>query len=97
MSGAEDTMQLFYRVAHAINASLKQEDTLQAILRAVREIPGTQAVVIRLLNPNADAMEVAASIDLSPTVLAHAPAAPGRRQHPSTRADRRDGLPQTWH
>ena len=67
-------MQIFYRVAHAINASLKQEDTLQAILRAVRETPGTQAVVIRLLNPNADAMEVAASIDISPAVLAHAPA-----------------------
>ena len=69
MSGALDTMQLFYRVAHAINASLKQEDTLQAILRAVRETPGAKAVVIRLLNPNADAMEVAASIDISPALL----------------------------
>jgi GAF domain-containing protein len=67
-------MQFFYRVAHAINASLKLEDTLQAILRAVRETPGAKAVVIRLLNPNADALEVAASIDISPVLLAHMPA-----------------------
>jgi len=66
-------MQFFYRIAHAINASLKQEDTLQAILRAVRETPGARAVVIRLLNPNADALEVAASIDISQALLAHTP------------------------
>jgi GAF domain-containing protein len=67
-------MQFFYRVAHAINASLKLEDTLQAILRAVQETPGAKAVVIRLLNPNADALEVATSIDISPALLAHMPA-----------------------
>jgi GAF domain-containing protein len=74
VSGTLDTMQFFYRVAHAINASLKLEDTLQAILRAVQETPGAKAVVIRLLNPNADALEVAASIDISPALLARAPA-----------------------
>jgi GAF domain-containing protein len=73
VSEALDTMQFFYRVGHAINASLKPEDTLQAILRAVREIPGARAVVIRLLNPNADALEVAASIDISQALLAHMP------------------------
>jgi GAF domain-containing protein len=73
VSGALDTMQFFYRIAHAINASLKQEDTLQAILRAVRETPGANGVVIRLLNPNADALEVAASIDVSQALLAHTP------------------------
>ena len=74
MSEALDTMQLFYRVAHAINASLKQEDTLQAILRAVRETPGANAVVIRLLNPNADALEVAASSGTSQALLDRTPA-----------------------
>ena len=73
MSEALDTMQLFYRVAHAINASLKLEDTLQAILRAVRETPGAKAAVIRLLNPNADALEVAASIDIRLAFLARTP------------------------
>ena len=73
MSEAQDSMQLFYRVAHAINASLKQEDTLQAIVHAMRETPGAKAVVIRLLNPNADALEVAASIDTNQALLAQAP------------------------
>ncbi len=58
---------------HAINASLKQEDTLQAILRAVRETPGANAVVIRLLNPNADALEVAASSGTSQALLDRTP------------------------
>ena len=73
MSEALDTMRLFYDVAHAINASLKLEDTLQAIVRAVRETPGAKAAVIGLLNPNADGLEVAASIGACEALLAHAP------------------------
>lgn len=74
MTEASDMMHLVYRIAHAINSSLHLEDTLQAILRAMQETLGYNAVVIRLLNPNADAMEAVASIGVSQQALAAMPA-----------------------
>jgi GAF domain-containing protein len=62
-------LELFYRVAHTINGSLNLDDTLQAILHAVRETMGLEAVTIRLLNPDANALEPAASIGVSEALL----------------------------
>lgn len=74
MTDSLDTMGLFYRIAHAINASLKLEDTLQAILYAIHDTLGIKAVVIRLLDSSATALEVVASIGISPSTLALIPA-----------------------
>lgn len=68
-----DTMGLFYRIAHTINASLNREDTLQAILHAVQETLGVRAVAIRLLDPRADALRMVASVGASQTVLSRVP------------------------
>jgi len=64
-----EMLQLFYRVAHAINGSLDLNDTLQAILHTIQENLSVHAVVIRLLSPNADTMEVAASTGVSQEFL----------------------------
>jgi len=74
MGNDRDMIQLFYRVAHVINSSLDLQTTLQAILRAVQETLNAKAVVIRLLNPNADALDVAASVGVSEAFLARVPA-----------------------
>jgi GAF domain-containing protein len=68
-------LELFYRVAHTINGSLNLDDTLQAILHAVRETLGLQAVTIRLLDSDADALEPVASIGVSDAMLERLPAA----------------------
>jgi len=73
MTDSLDTLGLFYRIAHAINASLKLEDTLQAVLCAVHDTLGIRAVVIRLLKPDANTLEVAASIGISQTLLSRMP------------------------
>jgi len=74
MNNNQDMILLFYRVAHVINSSLDLDTTLQAILRAVQEALNAKAVVIRLLNPNADALDVAASVGVSQAFLARVPA-----------------------
>jgi GAF domain-containing protein len=63
-------MHLLHNIAHATNSSLKLDDTLQAILSAVQETLGVRAVIVRLLNPDADALEVAASRGVSQSLLA---------------------------
>jgi uncharacterized protein YigA (DUF484 family) len=63
-------MVLLHNIAHATNSSLKLDDTLQAILSAVQETLGVRGVIVRLLNPNADALEVAASRGVSQGLLA---------------------------
>jgi len=60
---------IFYRIAHAVNASLKLEDTLQAILEAVRENLGVRAALIRLLDADAQELKLVASIGLSEAYL----------------------------
>jgi len=74
MNNNQGMIPLFYRVAHVINSSLDLDTTLQAILRAVQEALNAKAVVIRLLNPNADALDVAASVGVSQAFLARVPA-----------------------
>lgn len=63
-------MQLLYEIAHAVNGSLRLDDTLQAVLRAIQETLDVRGVVIRLLNPAANALEVAASVGVSDEFLA---------------------------
>ena len=62
-------MQLLYSIAHATNSSLNLDDTLQAILGGIQETLGVHGVVIRLLNPDADALNVAASRGVSQAFL----------------------------
>ncbi len=59
---AEDMglMQLMYGIAHAVNSSLDLDTTLQSVLRAIQESLDVRAVVIRLLNADADELQVAA-------------------------------------
>ncbi len=68
---AEDLgmMQLVYGIAHAVNSSLDLETTLQAVLRAIQEALDVRAVVIRLLNADADELVVAASVGVSSDFL----------------------------
>jgi GAF domain-containing protein len=73
MSNSLEMMGFFYQIAHAINASLKLEDTLQAILQAMRNTLGSRAVVIRLLNPEATDLNVVASVGISEAMLLHTP------------------------
>ena len=63
-------MHLLHNIAHATNSSLKLDDTLQAILSAVQETLGVRGVIVRLLNPDADALEVAASRGVGQSLLA---------------------------
>jgi GAF domain-containing protein len=63
-------MQLLYSIAHATNSTLDLDDTLQAILSGIQETLGVRGVIIRLLNPDADALEVAASRGVSQGLLA---------------------------
>ena len=63
-------MHLLHSIAHATNSSLNLDDTLQAILLAIQETLGVRGVMIRLLNPDADALEVAASRGVSQSLLA---------------------------
>jgi GAF domain-containing protein len=65
---------LFYRIAHTINGSLDLDTTLQSILTAVHETLGLDAATIRLLNPDADALEPAASIGVGLDILEGLPA-----------------------
>jgi GAF domain-containing protein len=74
LSPSGEGLQLFYRIAHTINGSLDLDATLQAILRAMKDTLGMKAVVIRLLNPDADALEVVAAIGISAGQLAGQPA-----------------------
>jgi len=60
---------IFCQIAHAINRSLKLEDTLQAILKAVTENLGVRAALIRLLDADAQALKVMASVGLSEAYL----------------------------
>ncbi|MGQ9584144.1 MAG: GAF domain-containing protein [Anaerolineae bacterium] len=60
---------LFYRIAHAINASLKLEDTLEAILTVVRENLTVRAALIRLLDADARELNLVASVGLSEAYL----------------------------
>jgi GAF domain-containing protein len=62
-------MQLLYRIAHAVGGSLHLDETLQAVLYALQETLNTRGVVIRLLNPAANALDVAASVGLSQPFL----------------------------
>lgn len=64
-------MRLMYNVAHAVSSSLDLEETLQAVLHSIREALGVRAVVIRLLNADSSAFEVAASDGLSADFLQH--------------------------
>jgi GAF domain-containing protein len=73
MPDSLNTLSLFYRIAHAINASLELEDTLQAILDALHDTLGIRAVVIRLFDPSATALESVASVGISQAALAHMP------------------------
>jgi GAF domain-containing protein len=73
MTDSLDALSLFYRIAHAINASLELEDTLHAILHAMHNTLGIRAVVIRLLNPSATALESVASVGISQAFLTHMP------------------------
>ncbi|MGE5602637.1 MAG: DUF484 family protein [Nitrososphaerales archaeon] len=68
---AEDLglMQLMYGIAHAVNSSLDLETTLQSVLRAIQESLQARAVVIRLLNADANELQVAASVGLSDELL----------------------------
>ncbi len=68
-SGDATLMQLLYSIAHATNSSLNLDDTLQAILGGIQETLGVHGVVIRLLNPNADALEVVAGRGVSQAFL----------------------------
>ena len=63
-------MHLLHSIAHTTNSSLNLDDTLQAILSAIQETLGVRGVIIRLLNPDADALEVAASRGVSQRLLA---------------------------
>ncbi len=63
-------MQLLYSIAHATNSSLNLDDTLQAILSGIQETLGVRGLVIRMLNPDGDALEVAASRGVSQSLLA---------------------------
>jgi GAF domain-containing protein len=62
-------MQVLYRIAHAVGGSLRLDETLQAVLHALQEALGARGVVIRLLNPAANAFDVAASVGLSQAFL----------------------------
>ena len=68
---AEDLglMQLMYGIAHAVNGSLDLETTLQSVLRTIQQSLGVRAVVIRLLNADADELLVAASVGVSEEFL----------------------------
>ena len=61
MAGDMTYLQLFFSIAHTTNSSLNLDDTLQAILGGIQEALGAHGVVIRLLNPDADALNVVAS------------------------------------
>ena len=63
-------MHLLYSIAHATSSSLNLDETLQAILGGIQETLGVRGVIIRLLNPDADALEVAASRGISQALLA---------------------------
>ena len=63
-------MHLLHSIAHATNSSLNLDDTLQAILGTIQETLGVRGVIIRLLNPDADALEVVASRGVSQRLLA---------------------------
>jgi GAF domain-containing protein len=68
---AEDLglMQLMYGIAHAVNSSLDLETTLQAVLNSIQQALDVRAVVIRLLNADADELVVAASAGVSDEFL----------------------------
>ncbi len=66
-------LELFYRVAHTINGSLELDATLQAILQAVRDTLNVDQVTVRLLNPDADALEPVASTGVTQADLAALP------------------------
>lgn len=68
---AEDMgmMQLMYGIAHAVNGSLDLATTLQSVLRTIQESLGVRAVVVRLLNADADESLVAASVGVSDEFL----------------------------
>jgi GAF domain-containing protein len=66
-------LELLYQVAHTINGSLELEKTLQAILAAVRDALKVDLVTVRLLNPDANALEPVASIGISVEDLAALP------------------------
>lgn len=68
-------LELLYRVAHTINGSLDLDDTLRAILDAVQESLGLQAVTIRLLSPDADALNPVASIGVTEELMEQVPPA----------------------
>ncbi len=65
----EPSMEVFYRVAHAINASLNLEETLQAILQVVTEHLGARGALIRLLDADAQELRLVASTGLSERYL----------------------------
>lgn len=62
-------VEVFYRIAHAVNASLNLEETLQAILQAVTENLGVRAALIRLLGADAQELRLVASVGLSEAYL----------------------------
>ncbi len=66
-------LELFYRVAHTINGSLELDATLQAILQAVRDTLNVDQVTVRLLNPDATALEPVASTGVPLADLAALP------------------------
>jgi GAF domain-containing protein len=68
---AEDLglMQLMFGIAHAVNGSLDLETTLKSVLSAIQQSLEVRAVVIRLLNADADELQVAASVGVSDEFL----------------------------
>jgi GAF domain-containing protein len=73
MTQDQHMLELFYRVAHTINSSLDLDTTLQAILQAVRDALKVDLVTVRLLSPDANALEPVASIGVSMADLAALP------------------------
>jgi GAF domain-containing protein len=73
MAQDQHMLELFYRVAHTINGSLDLDTTLQAILQAVRDALKVDLVTVRLLSPDANALEPVASIGVSMADLAALP------------------------
>jgi GAF domain-containing protein len=70
MSQHLEAMRLLQRIADEVNSSLALEGTLQAILDAIQEGLSAQAVIVRLLNPSADGLEIVASTGVPPDALA---------------------------
>jgi GAF domain-containing protein len=62
-------MQLMYKLAHTVSSSLDVDETLQAVLQSIQEALDVRAVVVRLLNADGTAFEIAAHIGISQEFL----------------------------